>query len=74
MQVVLPIFLFHTTQSKFYDSSKFTLYFLLHSHFNKKYFNFHWVLVALETKTMTAYYLDLMLHQPRDELKDIVNM
>ena len=34
----------------------------------------YWVLVALETKTMTAYYLDPMLHQPCDDLKDIVNM
>ena len=51
MQVVLTIFLFHISQSKFYDSYKFTLYFLLDSHFNKKYFSFHWVLVALETKT-----------------------
>ena len=74
MQVVLTIFLFHITQSKFYDSYKFTLYFLLDSHFNKKYFGFHWVLVALETKTMTANYLDPMLHQPCDDLKDIVNM
>ena len=40
----------------------------------KKYFSFHWVLVALETKTMTAYYLNPMLHQPCDDLKDIVNM
>ena len=48
--------------------------FLLDSHFNKKYFSFHWVLVALETRTMTAYYLDPMLHQPCDDLKDIVNM
>ena len=74
MQVVLTIFLFHTTHSKFYDSYKFTLCFLLDSHFNKKYFSFHWVLVALETRTMTAYYLDPMLHQPCDDLKDIVNM
>ena len=74
MQVVLAIFLFHTTQSKFYGSYKFTLYFLLDCHFNKKQISFHWVLVALETRTMTIYYLDSMLHQPCDDLKDIVNM
>ena len=40
MQVVLTIFLFHITQSKFYDSYNFTLYFLLDSYFNKKIFQF----------------------------------
>ena len=40
MQVVLTIFLFHITQGKFYDSYKFTLYFLLDSHFNKKIIQF----------------------------------
>ena len=74
MQVVLTIFLFHTTKSKFYDSYKFTLYFLLDSHFNKKCFSFYWALVALETRTMTTYYLNPMPHQPCDDLKDIVNM
>ena len=48
--------------------------FFLDSQFNKKYFIFHYVLVALETRTMTTYYLDPMLHQPCDDLKDIVNM
>ncbi|RVW62898.1 hypothetical protein CK203_059763 [Vitis vinifera] len=32
------------------------------------------VLVALDMRTMTAYYLDLMQKQPCDDLKEIVNM
>ncbi|RVW29137.1 hypothetical protein CK203_102561 [Vitis vinifera] len=36
--------------------------------------NFHWVLVALDIRTMTVYYLDPMQKQPCDDLKEIVNM
>ncbi|RVW75827.1 hypothetical protein CK203_055115 [Vitis vinifera] len=36
--------------------------------------DFHWVLVALDMRTMTAYYLDPMQKQPCDDLKEIVNM
>ncbi|RVW78576.1 hypothetical protein CK203_049758 [Vitis vinifera] len=36
--------------------------------------SFHWVLVALDMRTMTAYYLDPMQKQPCDDLKEIVNM
>ncbi|WKA02358.1 hypothetical protein VitviT2T_020557 [Vitis vinifera] len=36
--------------------------------------NFHWVLVALDMRTMTAYYLDPIQKQPCDDLKEIVNM
>ncbi|WJZ87767.1 hypothetical protein VitviT2T_007120 [Vitis vinifera] len=36
--------------------------------------DFHWVLVALDMRTMTAYYLDSMQKQPCDDLKEIVNM
>ncbi|RVW70445.1 hypothetical protein CK203_058330 [Vitis vinifera] len=35
---------------------------------------YHWVLVALETRTMIAYYLDSLEDQPSDDLKEIVNM
>ncbi|RVW13297.1 hypothetical protein CK203_103428 [Vitis vinifera] len=35
---------------------------------------YHWVLVALETRTMIAYYLDSLQNQPSDDLKEIVNM
>ncbi|KAL6327735.1 hypothetical protein AAG906_024704 [Vitis piasezkii] len=33
--------------------------------------DFHWVLVALDMRTMTAYYLDPMQKQPCDDLKEI---
>ncbi|RVW67500.1 hypothetical protein CK203_063103 [Vitis vinifera] len=36
--------------------------------------SYHWVLVALETRTMIAYYLDSLEDQPSDDLKEIVNM
>ncbi|WJZ89287.1 hypothetical protein VitviT2T_008513 [Vitis vinifera] len=36
--------------------------------------DFHWVLVALDTRTLTAHYLDPMQNQPCDDLKEIVNM
>ncbi|KAL6350674.1 hypothetical protein AAG906_028127 [Vitis piasezkii] len=36
--------------------------------------DFHWVLVALDIRTMNAYYLDPMQKQPCDDLKEIVNM
>ncbi|RVW87691.1 hypothetical protein CK203_057234 [Vitis vinifera] len=36
--------------------------------------DFHRVLVALDMRTMTAYYLDPMQKQPCDDLKEIVNM
>ncbi|RVW72464.1 hypothetical protein CK203_060492 [Vitis vinifera] len=36
--------------------------------------NFHWVLVALDMRTMTAYYLDPIQKQPCDDLMEIVNM
>ncbi|KAL6349880.1 hypothetical protein AAG906_001767 [Vitis piasezkii] len=39
-----------------------------------KVWSFHWVLVALDMRTMTAYYLDPMQKQPCDDLKEIVNM
>eukprot|EP00261_Vitis_vinifera_P034165 XP_019075408.1 PREDICTED: uncharacterized protein LOC109122598 [Vitis vinifera] len=38
------------------------------------YICFHWVLVALDMRTMTTYYLDPMQKQPCDDLKKIVNM
>ncbi|KAL6334208.1 hypothetical protein AAG906_006801 [Vitis piasezkii] len=36
--------------------------------------SYHWVLVALETRTMIAYYLDSLEDQPSNDLKEIVNM
>ncbi|RVW89750.1 hypothetical protein CK203_047200 [Vitis vinifera] len=36
--------------------------------------SYHWVLVALNTRTMIAYYLDSLPDQPFDVLKEIVNM
>ncbi|KAL6319056.1 hypothetical protein AAG906_001529 [Vitis piasezkii] len=33
--------------------------------------DFHWVLVALDIRTMNAYYLDPMQKQPCDDLKEI---
>ncbi|RVW90347.1 hypothetical protein CK203_045741 [Vitis vinifera] len=36
--------------------------------------SYHWVLVALETRTMISYYLDSLQDQPFDDLKEIVNM
>ncbi|WKA04987.1 hypothetical protein VitviT2T_022980 [Vitis vinifera] len=36
--------------------------------------DFHWVLVALDMRTMTMYYLDPMQKQPCDDLKEIVSM
>ena len=42
--------------------------------FYVKFFNYHWVLVALETRTMIAYYLDSLEDQPSDDLKEIVNV
>ncbi|KAL6336198.1 hypothetical protein AAG906_011080 [Vitis piasezkii] len=36
--------------------------------------SYHWVLVALDTRTMIAYYLDSLQNQPFDVLKEIVNM
>ncbi|RVW63381.1 hypothetical protein CK203_060588 [Vitis vinifera] len=36
--------------------------------------SYHWVLVALETRTMIAYYLDSLEDQPSDNLKEIVNI
>ncbi|KAL6326021.1 hypothetical protein AAG906_038513 [Vitis piasezkii] len=36
--------------------------------------DFHWVLVALDMRTMTTYYLDPMQKQPCDDLKEIVNI
>ncbi|KAL6318100.1 hypothetical protein AAG906_035245 [Vitis piasezkii] len=35
---------------------------------------YHWVLVALDTRTMIAYYLDSLQNQPSDDLKEIVNV
>ncbi|RVW68139.1 hypothetical protein CK203_064045 [Vitis vinifera] len=35
---------------------------------------YHWVLVALDTRTMIAYYLDSLQDQPSNDLKEIVNM
>ncbi|RVW96399.1 hypothetical protein CK203_029776 [Vitis vinifera] len=36
--------------------------------------SYHWVLVALNTRTVIAYYLDSLPDQPFDVLKEIVNM
>ncbi|KAL6320288.1 hypothetical protein AAG906_005373 [Vitis piasezkii] len=36
--------------------------------------SYHWVLVALETRTMIAYYLNSLQDQPSDDLKEIVNI
>ncbi|RVW86185.1 hypothetical protein CK203_046118 [Vitis vinifera] len=36
--------------------------------------SYHWVLVALETRTMIAYYLNSLQDQPSNDLKEIVNI
>ncbi|WJZ83034.1 hypothetical protein VitviT2T_002748 [Vitis vinifera] len=35
---------------------------------------FHWVLAVIDLKLQTVYYLDLLLQQPYQDIKDIVNM
>ncbi|KAL6348728.1 hypothetical protein AAG906_019464 [Vitis piasezkii] len=35
---------------------------------------FHWVLAVIDLKSQTVYYLDLLLQQPYQDIKDIVNM
>ncbi|RVW26948.1 hypothetical protein CK203_098792 [Vitis vinifera] len=35
---------------------------------------FHWVLAVIDLKSQTIYYLDSLLQQPYQDIKDIVNM
>ncbi|KAL6316338.1 hypothetical protein AAG906_017973 [Vitis piasezkii] len=34
----------------------------------------HWVLVVIDLKSQTVYHLDLLLQQPYQDIKDIVNI